>query len=263
MAQTNTGHDATAEPLASFAASYQKRVDYAFRAVHMTATRPRRSPPPTMAAPPAYSYWDACSTGGRQGLISAQRFPQDFDGIVAGAPVLNFRRHRDAELWNGMALADTAVPLAKMKLVADAALRRCDAKDGLKDGLIDDPRLATSIRRATSAMRCGPGSRDLSDAGADRGDQEDLCGRAGRRQARAFRPGLAPRPPAPRSPARGPTDSGWDMWLIPPAGRQVRSARLRRQLRALLPRPSPTRSSIREVRLRQGHGEVQRCPRAR
>ena len=139
-AQTNTGHDAGAEPLGTFAASYQKRVDYAFRGVHMTATEAKRVAAAYYGRAAAYSYWDGCSTGGRQGLISAQRFPQDFDGIVAGAPVLNFVDTVTQSLWNGLVLAETPIPLPKMKLVSDAVYARCDAKDGLKDGLIDDPR---------------------------------------------------------------------------------------------------------------------------
>lgn len=139
-ATTNTGHDATAEPLASFAVSYQKRVDYAFRAVHLTAAEAKRLAAAYYGRAAAYSYWDGCSTGGRQGLISAQRFPQDFDGIVAGAPVLNFVDTVAQSLWNGQVMAEAQVPVAKMKLVADAVYTRCDAKDGLKDGLIDDPR---------------------------------------------------------------------------------------------------------------------------
>ena len=120
--------------------SYQKRVDYAFRAVHMTAVEAKRIAAAYYGRAAAYSYWDGCSTGGRQGLISAQRFPQDFDGIVAGAPVLNFVDTVTQSLWNGLVLVETPVPVAKMKLVADAVYARCDAKDGLKDGLIDDPR---------------------------------------------------------------------------------------------------------------------------
>jgi feruloyl esterase len=139
-AQTNTGHDAAAEPLASFAVSYQKRVDYAFRAVHLTVVESKRIAAAYYGQAAAYSYWDGCSTGGRQGLISAQRFPQDFDGIVAGAPVLNFVDTVVQSLWNGQVMSESAVPLAKMKIVADAVYARCDAKDGLKDGLIDDPR---------------------------------------------------------------------------------------------------------------------------
>ena len=140
VAQTNTGHDATAEPLASFAVSYQKRIDYAFRAVHLTAVEAKRIAAAYYGRDAAYAYWDGCSTGGRQGLISAQRFPQDFDGIVAGAPVLNFVDTVAQSLLNGQVLVDTPLPVAKMKLVSDAVYARCDAKDGLKDGLIDDPR---------------------------------------------------------------------------------------------------------------------------
>ena len=127
--QTNTGHDAAAEPLASFAADYAKRVDYAFRAVHMTVTETKKIVAAYYGRTPAYSYWDGCSTGGRQGLISAQRFPDDFDGILAGAPVLNFVDTVTQSLWNGLVLAEAQVPVAKMKLVADAAYARCDAKD--------------------------------------------------------------------------------------------------------------------------------------
>jgi hypothetical protein len=139
-ASTNTGHDAATEPVASFAVNAQKRIDYAFRAVHLTATEGKRIAAAYYGHPPAYAYWDGCSTGGRQGLISAQRFPADFDGIVAGAPVLAFVNTVTQSLWNGLVLTDTPVPIEKMKLVAEAVYARCDAKDGLKDGLIDDPR---------------------------------------------------------------------------------------------------------------------------
>ncbi|WP_163434766.1 tannase/feruloyl esterase family alpha/beta hydrolase, partial [Escherichia coli] len=63
--------------------------------------------------PIRYSYWDGCSTGGRQGLIEAQRYPSDFDGILAGAPVLNFVDTVTQSLWNGLVLTDTPVPVAK------------------------------------------------------------------------------------------------------------------------------------------------------
>src|SRR5215471_19345691 len=88
--QTNTGHDAAAEPLGSFAASPQKFVDYASRAVHITVVTAKRLLQAYYNAPARRAYWDGCSTGGRQGLIEAQRFPDDFDGILAGAPVLDF-----------------------------------------------------------------------------------------------------------------------------------------------------------------------------
>jgi hypothetical protein len=89
-AQTNTGHDAASEPLGTFASSPQKFLDYAYRGVHVTALTAKRILQAYYDAPLRHSYFDGCSTGGRQGLISAQRFPDDFDGIVVGAQVLNF-----------------------------------------------------------------------------------------------------------------------------------------------------------------------------
>ncbi|MBV8535591.1 MAG: tannase/feruloyl esterase family alpha/beta hydrolase [Alphaproteobacteria bacterium] len=139
-AQTNTGHDAAAEPLASFAVSYQKEVDYAFRAVHETALVSKRIVRAYYERAAAYSYFDGCSTGGRQGLISAQRFPADFDGIAVGAPVLAFTDVMTWNLWNAKALAAAPLTIDKMSLVSDAVYRKCDAKDGAADGLIADPR---------------------------------------------------------------------------------------------------------------------------
>jgi Tannase and feruloyl esterase len=139
-ASTNTGHDASSEPLATFATSEQKRIDYAFRAVHLTAVEGKRIAAAYYGRFPDYAYWDGCSTGGRQGLISAQRFPGDFDGIVAGAPVLAFVDALTQSLWNGLVLADTPVSLEKMRLVGEAVYALCDAKDGVQDGVIADPR---------------------------------------------------------------------------------------------------------------------------
>ena len=88
VAQTNTGHDDQRE-LTSFVKDPQKLADYAFRAVHLTVLQAKRIATMYYDRPPEHSYWDGCSTGGREGLIEAQRFPDDFDGIVIVAPVLN------------------------------------------------------------------------------------------------------------------------------------------------------------------------------
>ena len=262
-AQTNTGHDAAAEPLASFAASYQKRVDYAFRAVHMTAVEAKRIVAAYYGRAAAYSYWDGCSTGGRQGLISAQRFPQDFDGIVAGAPVLNFVDTVTQSLWNGQVLVETPVPVAKMKLVADAAYARCDAKDGLKDGLIDDPRRC-DFDPARDVAQCPAGQDDatcLTPAQTAAIKKIYAALKVGR-QARAFR--LAGRRRSRRHLVhRCRPDRQRLGNVADPAGqRQGAPARLRRQLRALLLAQARSVARCGEVRLRQGHGQVRRCPRA-
>jgi hypothetical protein len=87
MAQTNTGHFASKEPSATFVLSNpQKALDYAYRAVHLTAVTVKEVANRYYARPVSKAYWNSCSNGGRQGLIEAQRYPEDFDGIVANAP---------------------------------------------------------------------------------------------------------------------------------------------------------------------------------
>ena len=140
-ATTDTGHDNRVEPLATFAKdNLAKEIDYGFRAVHLTARTAKSIIALYYDHPPTYSYWDGCSTGGRQGLMSAQRFPADFDGIVAGAPVLNFTDTQMAYIWNNQALARTPLSETTIAQVGEAVYERCDAVDGLEDGLIDDPR---------------------------------------------------------------------------------------------------------------------------
>src|SRR5216684_1018315 len=246
VAQTNTGHDAVAEPLASFAVSYQKRVDYAFRAVHMTAVEAKRIAAAYYGRAASYSYWDGCSTGGRQGLISAQRFPQDFDGIAVGAPVLNFVDTVTQSLWYGQIIAEAKIPVAKMKLVADAAYARCDAKDGLKDGLIDDPRRC-DFDPARDVAQCAAGQDGKTclttkqteaikkvHAGLQVGGKPVHFGQVvgAETGGNSFT-------------GSGTTDSGWAAWLIPPAdGKALQHAYGESFVRYFLARPDPSLDAI-------------------
>jgi hypothetical protein len=151
--QTNTGHDAAAEPLGTFAGNPQKFVDYAYRAVHVTALAAKKILASYYDGTLRRSYFDGCSTGGRQGLISAQRFPEDFDGIVVGAPVLDFSGTMISYATIHRALKEAPIAAAKLKPLADAVYEKCDAADGLRDGLIDDPRRC-SFNPATVLPRC-------------------------------------------------------------------------------------------------------------
>lgn len=110
-------------------------------------------------ASPTRSYFEGCSTGGRQALILAQRFPGDFDGIVAGAPVLNFSGTMVGYAKMAQALAAAPVPFARLKLLADRVYALCDDKDGLKDGLIDDPRRC-DFRPARDLPKCVEGAEN-------------------------------------------------------------------------------------------------------
>lgn len=140
VADTDTGHDRASEPGASFATNRQKLIDFAFRSVHTTVETAKELIHAYYGQTQSHAYFDGCSTGGRQGLISAQRFPGDFDGIVVGAPILDFAGTNIASLWIIRALTEAPIPSTKLKTLAERIYAGCDEKDGLKDGLIDDPR---------------------------------------------------------------------------------------------------------------------------
>jgi hypothetical protein len=140
-AYTNTGHDAGREPLATFAHNnLQKVIDYVFRAVHLTAVSSKQLISDFYERKPDYSYWDGCSKGGRQGLVNAQRFPHDFDGIVAGAPAFDFTGTMLMYAWHSQVMDGASFSPDQVNLIADQVYARCDAIDGLTDRLITDPR---------------------------------------------------------------------------------------------------------------------------
>jgi feruloyl esterase len=156
VVQTNTGHDAAVEPLGTFALNSQKLLDYAYRAVHVTTMTAKSLSLGYYGTPVRKSYFNGCSTGGRQGLMSAQRFPDDFDGIVVGAPVLDFAGTPISFHWNQKALAAGPISADQLKIVADAVYGMCDASDGLVDGEIGDPRRC-EFKPAAELPRCGEG----------------------------------------------------------------------------------------------------------
>ena len=141
FAQTNTGHDSRKEPSYSFVMSNpQKAIDYAYRAVNLTAVTAKSITKRYYGKPVSRSYWNSCSNGGRQGLIEAQRYPQDFDGALVNSPWVDQTGFTVGAVWNQRAVYSTPLTAAKIGLVAQAVMAKCDAGDGLEDGLIDDPR---------------------------------------------------------------------------------------------------------------------------
>ena len=155
VANSNSGHDGGSEPGWSFAHdNRQAEIDFGYRAVHLTVNAARTLIRAYYGESPAYSYHDGCSTGGRQGLVAAQRYPDDFDGIVAGAPVHDFQAMVAAQAWTLQRLFEDdfagnlafdadgdgqAESLRKVDLLEEAVLSKCDAIDGIVDGVIDNP----------------------------------------------------------------------------------------------------------------------------
>jgi feruloyl esterase len=142
VAATDTGH--TGDDLSFGRGEPEKVTDWAYRAIHVTAQVGKLVVRSNAGRLPDYSYFVGCSTGGHQALSEAQRFPGDYDGIVAGDPGYDRVRQTAAYLYNWLALHDAqGQPLVSNKdlqFVTRSVIAACDAKDGLKDGVIDDPR---------------------------------------------------------------------------------------------------------------------------
>jgi len=156
VANSNMGHDNGAEPGASFGFNdRQAEIDFGYRAVHETVTAAKTLIRAYYGMPARFSYHEGCSTGGREGLMEAQRYPDDFDGIVAGAPVAFYQEVSGTLIWiSQMLFADDFTgnlafdadgdgiqeSLGKLKLLSSRVMAVCDGVDGIHDGVIDDPR---------------------------------------------------------------------------------------------------------------------------
>jgi feruloyl esterase len=153
-ASTDTGHKAADENW--LLGPPERAANYAERANHLLAVKAKAITNAYYGAPPRKAIFIGCSGGGRQAMTQLQRFPDDYDGIVAGAPGVNTPQMSARRLWE-MIQHDRykgLIDAAGWKRIADAAVARCDAGDGLKDGLIEDPRQC-GFRPAD--LSCRPG----------------------------------------------------------------------------------------------------------
>jgi len=142
----------------------QAEIDFAYRATHVVALAARALVASHYGRAPLRSYFRGCSTGGRQGLVSAQRFPADFDGIIAGAPVLDETGTTALHLiWSGRANLDAdGEPIlspARVEQIHRRIIASCDEFDGSPDGIIEDPRTC-AWREILPACRAGSQPRD-------------------------------------------------------------------------------------------------------
>lgn len=138
---TDTGH---VGGRGTFAMDHpEKLIDYAYRSEHEMVVKAKDVIKSFYGSAPKYSYWVGCSTGGKQGLTEAQRYPMDFDGIVAGAPA-NYMIHLHAwSIWVYQAVHKTPnsfLAPADLQTLHAAALKACDSIDGVTDGVIENPR---------------------------------------------------------------------------------------------------------------------------
>ena len=137
---TDTGHTGGS---ATFVVDHpEKVIDFSYRAVHEMTIAAKAISAAFYGGGPRLSYFQGCSTGGRQALTSAQRYPLDFDGIIAGASAVNASRLHGTQVWVAQqSHRDDAslIPQNKYAALHDGVLAACDALDGVKDRVIEDP----------------------------------------------------------------------------------------------------------------------------
>ena len=139
-ASTDTGHTGGT---ADFALGHpEKLIDFGYRAIHETTVAARPIIDAFYGSAPKVSFFNGCSTGGRQAITEAQRYPNDFDGIVAGASAWDGMRMHASRVAVSQVVnsnPDGVIPPAKLPMIHAAVLDACDALDGVKDGVIENP----------------------------------------------------------------------------------------------------------------------------
>ena len=174
VANSNTGHDTGSEPGASFGYNNrQAEIDFGHRAMHLTVQAGKTLVKNYYGNEPRYSYHEGCSGGGRQGVMAAQRYPHDFDGIVAGDAPFLFTDRDAGNLFilqrlfqnefagnlafdtNGDGQFDS---LKKVDVLREAVLAKCDAIDGIRDGVIQNPLVCRFDAKADLASKMCPGN---------------------------------------------------------------------------------------------------------
>ncbi len=165
-ASTDTGHTG---PAANTFATEDAVLDFAYRAIHETAVAAKRVVDHVYGAPPRLSYFNGCSTGGRQALTAAQRYPDDFNGIVGGAPAIYTTKQAFGQMWfyQAIALGEGAIPKEKLPLIHDAVLNACDGLDGARDGVLENPLACTFDPGVLACTAAAPPGACLTAAQVD------------------------------------------------------------------------------------------------
>jgi len=206
-ASTDTGHQGGVAEAAWALGHPEKIADFGYRAIHETAANAKAIVAAYYGGPPAHSYFSSCSNGGRQALMEAQRYPADYDGILAGAPA-NYWTHLLANaIWELQALqGDAYISSPKLPAIEAAALAACDALDGAKDGIIADP---ARCRFDPSVLQC-TGAETDSCLTAPQVDALKKLYAGGRlSNGRQLFPGYTPGGEA--------EPGGWSLWITGPA----------------------------------------------
>ena len=158
VASTDTGHQGGGTDASWALNDRAKEIDYAHRGVHVATVAGKALTTAFYGSMPTRAYFAGCSGGGRQALIEAQRYPADFDGIIAGAPAVGTTGiHRTLVFQTLLANADAYIPASKLETISNAVLAACDASDGVEDGLVSNP---PACRFQPETLVCREGDHD-------------------------------------------------------------------------------------------------------
>lgn len=166
---TDTGHEGGSGSFALDAngrQNWQGIIDNAYLGIHEMTVVGKAVTKAFYGKAPRYSYFVGSSTGGRQGLMEAQRFPEDYDGILSACPAINWHRFVPACLWPEVVMLSRSnfVSKAKLDAATTAAIAACDADDGVKDGVVDDPFHCTYDPQALVGTKVGGETFTAADA---------------------------------------------------------------------------------------------------
>ena len=169
-ANSDMGHNGQVFPGATFAFNNRvAEIDYGWRATHVATVAAKGLIKAYYGSAPAYSYWDGCSTGGRQAAVEAQRFPADFDGIVSGDPFMNAIEIAMEQVWSSAVFFrdvdgdgagfDNNITQADVDALRDAVLAKCDVlgNDRIRDNVVDNPLACAQVFNASDIDAFGGG----------------------------------------------------------------------------------------------------------
>jgi Tannase and feruloyl esterase len=200
---TDTGHQAPATEGDWAMGHYEKIVDFAYRSIHETAEKSKFVIQAFYGSAAKHSYFSGCSNGGRQALVEAQRYPGDYDGIISGAPANDWTHNFAGFVWDEQALQGAAqIPASKMTAIESAALDACDALDGVKDGVIDDPR---KCHFDPSVLLCKGAESDACLTAAQAGALKKIYAGPKNSKGQQLFPGYVPGGEA--------GNGGWSRWI--------------------------------------------------
>jgi len=208
-AATDTGHAGNGTEATWALGHPEKIIDFGYRAIHEMTVVGKATVKAFYGDAAKYSYFAACSNGGRQALMEAQRFPEDYNGILAGAPANYWTHLLASALWDAQATTldpQSYIPDTKVPAIAQAVVAACDANDGVKDGIINDP---PRCHFDPATMLCKEGNSDSCLTQPQVIALKKLYAGANDSHGKQIFPGFVPGGEA------GP--GGWPLWITGPA----------------------------------------------